>query len=364
MSPFSSTPRSWIEVDHTALRQNLAAIRKAIGPSPGILAVVKANAYGHGDVEVARTLAHDVEVFGVANLAEARALRSAATDREIMLMSACLPEERREAVEEGFIVTVSSAAEAMEFAACGRAKVNFKVDTGMGRLGVAAESAAGDLAVCARHVCVHSISTHLPSADEDQEFTQRQLEDFQRLLPALRSLAPAAKVHVLNSAGALGFPDHAGDLVRAGLALYGWSPVPELQDQFTQALTWKTRITHLKTLPAGSSVSYGRTFTTSEPTRVAALAVGYADGYPRQVSGRGAIVLIRGTPCAVLGRVTMDQILVAAPPEAAVGDEAILTGRQGDHTIPAGQLADLAGTIVWDIFTGISHRVQRVHLHA
>ena len=355
--------RSWVEVDPGALRLNLAFVRRAIGPKPEILAVIKANAYGHGIVEAARALAHDVAVFGVANLSEAQAILGAETGRQVMLLSPCLPSEREAAVAAGLIVTVSSADEAESFAACGRATVNFKVDTGMGRVGFVGGSAAREIARIAGRVNIHSISTHLPCSDEDEPFTRAQLENFSRMAGAFRALAPGVKIHSLNSAGLLRFPEHAEDIVRAGLVLYGISPLAEFQNAVRPALAWKTRVTLVKDLPAGTGVCYGRTYITSRPTRSAVLALGYADGFPRQASGKGAGVLIRGTRCPLIGRVTMDQIVVdvGGAGDVEAGDEAVIIGTQGGESITAEELAAQADTIAWDILTGIKGRVARVY---
>jgi len=359
----SPTMRSWAEVDPDALRHNLAVVRNAVGPKPQILAVVKANAYGHGTEPVVRALAHDVTIFGVANLSEALAVQAAGSGRDIMLLSPCLPAEREAAVARGFIVTVSSLEEAHGFAACGDVRINFKVDTGMGRVGIWWERAGDELEKIARIAHIHSISTHLPSSDEDVRFTLSQLKDFEALAESLLQIAPGAKVHSLNSAGILRFPEHARDIVRAGLVLYGSSPLPEIARLCRPALTWKTRVTLVRDLPVGAGVCYGRTFVTPRPMRTAVLAAGYADGFPRQVSGRGASVLVGGHRCPVLGRVTMDQIVVDISSLASVapGDEAVLIGCQGGESITAEELASQAGTISWHILTGIKSRVARVY---
>jgi alanine racemase len=365
MPSFSVSPalRSWVEVDPGALGHNLAFVRRTIGPKPEILAVIKANAYGHGAGQAARALAHDVAVFGVANLSEAQAVLAAETGRQIMLLSPCLPSERAEAVAAGFIVTVSSAEEAESFAAFGNAMVNFKLDTGMGRVGFGGESAAREIARIAGRVNIHSISTHLPCSDEDEPFTRTQLEHFSRMAGEVRRMAPGAKIHSLNSAGIMRFPEHAEDIVRAGLVLYGSSPLPEFHDSFRPALAWKTRVTLVKDLPAGAGVSYGQTFITSRPTRSAVLAVGYADGFPRQASGKGACVLIRGSRCPLMGRVTMDQIVVdvTGAGDIVPGEEAVIIGTQSRETITAEDLATQADTITWDILTGIKGRVARIY---
>jgi alanine racemase len=365
MPSFSVSPalRSWAEVDPFAHRHNLAFVRKSIGPGPEILAVIKANAYGHGTAQVARALAHDATVFGVANLSEAREVLAAGTGRQVMLLSPCLPSEREAAVAAGVIVTVSSADEAGSFAAYGRATVNFKVDTGMGRVGFVGESAAREISRIAGRVNIHSISTHLPCADKDEPFTRSQLEKFSVMAAEFRRLAPGAKIHALNSPGILRFPEYAEDMVRAGLMLYGCSPLPEFQDNLRPALAWKTRVTLVNDLPTGAGVSYCRTFITPRPTRTAVLAVGYADGFPRQASGKGACVLIREKRCPVLGRVTMDQIVVdiTGAGDITPGEEAVILGSQGRESIAAADLAAQTDTIPWDILTGIGSRVARVY---
>jgi len=364
--PFDIPPalRSWAEINLSALRHNLAAVRSSIGPSPAILAVVKANAYGHGTAEVARALAPNIEIFGVANLPEAREVIAAGTGRDVMLLSPCLPAERP--LTAGLIVTVSSAAEAAAFAACGPVRLNFKIDTGMGRVGAWHDSALDEVGaiVGLPGVTLHSISTHLPSSDEDAGFTLGQLEAFAALAARIRAIVPGVRVHSLNSAGILAFPAHAADIVRAGLVLYGISPLPAIQDRFLPALSWKARVTLVRNLPAGTGISYGRTFLTSRPTRTAVLAAGYADGFPRQLAGRGTCILIGGRRHPVVGRVTMDQVVVDITDggeSIAAGDEAVLIGRQGDEEITAAELAARADTIPWEILTGIQDRVARIY---
>jgi alanine racemase len=352
--------RTWAEIDLSAIRHNLSVVREKIGVRPGIVAVVKANAYGHGLAKVAEAIAGLVELFGVANVEEAHELTG--LNRDILLLSPSAPGERREVVARRCIATVSSAAEAADFAG---GRVNFKVDTGMGRIGCWEENALEELGAMLqmRNVEVHSISTHLPVPDEDASYTLAQLNRFAELARKFRALAPAAKIHALNSAGILGFPSHAQDLVRPGLMLYGSAYPAKFQHLLRPALTWKARVLLVRDVGPNRGVSYGRTFVTAHPMRIASLAVGYADGFPRQVSGRDAHVLIGGIRCPVLGRVTMDQILadVTRVPEVAAGDEAVLIGQQGGEEILARELAEKAGTISWDVFTGIGSRVRKFH---
>ena len=361
--------RCWAEIDTNALRHNADVARAHIGPGVALLAVVKANAYGHGLPEVAKALATKADLFGVANLHEAIEAREV-VPHPIILLGPALPEERAAIVQRQFVPSVSGYDEALAFSQLARGTsvaINCKIDTGMGRMGMDAGEALGELKAIADlpNVQIHSISTHLPSADEDSEYTRAQLSRFTELVGAIRNALPGAhKIHVLPSAGVMAFDSSAFDMVRAGLMLYGVSPQPALQDQLRPALALKTRIVLLRKLPTGSSISYGRTFTTQRPTRVATLAIGYADGLPRSISNRDAAVLIGGRRCPILGRITMDLTMadVTDLPAAAVGDEAVLIGRQGDEEITAREMADRAATIAWEILTGIGSRVARVYV--
>ena len=360
--------RSWVEVDLAAIRRNVATLARIAGPAVKIMAVVKANAYGHGAAAVAGALAGKVAMFGVANLAEAEEIFPHAKGTPICLLSGTMRAEHAAIVRRGFIPIVSSAEEAAQYAAHShgtRVKVHLAVDTGMGRLGVWEDGAveAAKRIMALPGIAITGIGSHLPVADEDAAFTRGQLARFHALVARLHDIGLRdAVVHVENSAALLAFPDLAGALARPGLALYGESPLPEFQPQLERALTWKTRVVLVRDFGKGRSVSYGRDFITPAPMRIATLATGYADGYPRQLSGKNAAVLIGGKRCAILGRVTMDQFMVdVTGMNAACGDEAVLIGTQGSEAIHAGELARLAGTIVWDIFTGIGPRVARLH---
>ena len=358
--------RSWVEIDRAALRHNLKAVEKIAG-NAGIMAVVKANGYGHGLTEVAAVMRHRVEIFAVASLGEALLLRKTEKKTPILLLSAALPAEYGEIARHGFIPTISSLREARLFAkkAPRRAPIHFKVDTGMGRLGALIGEAEETLQAISRlSLTIHSISTHLASADSDRAATLKQLKEFERLLPLLLAHAPKAKVHVLNSAATMLYPERSGDLVRAGLALYGISPIPRFQKLLRPVLAWKASVTFIHDLPKGHRISYGGTYTAPRNLTVAVLPAGYADGYPRQLSGKGASVLIRGKRCPVLGRVTMDQIMVdvSAVKGIKVGDEAVLVGKQGQKgkgkaEITATEVAQKADTIPWHLFCGITARV-------
>ena len=359
--------RTWAEVDAAALRHNVAVVRALVGERVRIMAVVKANAYGHGVGMVVPALAECVEMFGVANGTEAREVRALAADHPVFILGPALPEERAEIAERRFVPLVSDLDEARAYAALADGEpldIHLKLDTGMGRIGIWQEDALETVrAIRALDgVRIAGLASHLPVADEDEAFTREQLERFGDIVAQLRADGLASPVvHVANSAGIIGFPAHAGDMVRPGLMLYGSAPMPAFQPELRAAMTWKTRVVLVRKIGEGRGVNYGRTFIADRPMRTATLAVGYADGYPRHLSNQGAEVLIGGKRCAVLGRVTMDQIVVDVSALDAVepGDEAVLLGAQGDEEILASELAEKAGTIAWEIFTGIGPRVVR-----
>jgi alanine racemase len=359
--------RCWLEIDRNALRQNAALIREKLGAPMEIIVVVKANAYGHGLIGCVEALADRVDLFGVANLEEAIALR-AAVAHPILILGPALPEERAPIAEHRFIPSISSWEEAQHFARVAKSEpvsVNFKIDTGMGRMGVLARDAL-DLfkkVNALRGITVHSVSTHLPVSNEDATFTREQLSAFGELIRQLRRLVPGNyKVHALQTAGLLAFAEEPFDIVRPGILLYGISPLPDFQKELRPVMTWKTRICLIRDMPAGHGISYGRTFFTPRPMRVATLAAGYADGYPRHLSNKGASVLVRGQRCPLLGRVTMDLMMIDVSDvrDAEVDDEVVLMGRQGAEEISCAELAQRAGTITWEITTRVGVRVRRV----
>ena len=355
--------RCWAEINRDALRHNARVVRERIGKAE-MLAVVKANAYGHGLMGVAETLAEQAQLFGVANLEEAIELRER-FHLPVIILGPPLPEEMPIIVERGFIPTISTFDEAQAFDRVGKTAINFKVDTGMGRMGAVETGAVEIFRRVAQllKIDIHSVSTHMPVSDVDEAYTRDQLVRFRKIMEQLRAAFPGAyKAHVLQSAGTLGFNETVDEIVRAGIILYGISPLPEFQKLLRPAMTWKTRIGLVRDVPKGASISYGRTFITPKPMRVATLSAGYADGYPRHLSNVGADVLVRGKRCPLLGRVTMDLMVidVSHVPDVDVGDEVVLMGRQGDAEIPCAELAEKAGTITWEITTRVGQRVKRV----
>lgn len=361
--------RCWAEIDREALRHNAGVAREKAGPSVDLLAVVKANAYGHGLEPVAEALAEEVDLFGVANLEEAARIRSAIA-QPVMIMGPALPSEVAPIASAGFIPSISTAEEAEAFAKYGTPRrpveVNFKIDTGMGRMGAPEKNAVELFRKVSAFsgLKVHSVSTHLPVSDEDESFTRTQLRTFGDLLKQLRTEVPGDyKAHALQTLGTLAFSEEPFEIVRPGILFYGISPRAEFQSLLRPAMTWKTRIALIRQMPEGHGISYGRTFITPKPMRVATLSAGYADGYPRHLSNRGASVLVRGKRCPLLGRVTMDLMVVNVTdlPEASVGDEVVLMGRQGEAEIACAELAERAGTITWEITTRVGSRVKLVY---
>lgn len=363
--------RCWAEIDIAALLHNADALR-ALGKME-LLAVVKANAYGHGMGAVVRALDGRAALFGVANLHEAEEVASTGTVTPVVLLGSCLPDEREAALRDGLHVSISSVKDAAAWNALAArlertVRAHIVIDTGMGRMGIPEdawnETTARDLLKFPR-IQWEGLASHLPSADEDSGFTLEQITRFRKAVAQAHAAGLRPRwIHLDNSAGLLGFPQTAEfcNLARPGLALYGVSPLPAQQSLLKPVLTWKTRVILVRELPAGHGISYGRADILQRKSRIATLACGYADGYPRQVSGKGASVLINGHLCPLLGRVTMDQIMVDVTDlksQTEVGDEAVLLGPQGDAMIPVEELAAQAGTIPWHIFTGITARVER-----
>jgi alanine racemase len=369
--------RCWAEVDLEALRENLAQVRLLAGGGQRILTVVKADAYGHGLREIAAVLMQNgTDIFGVANLAEARAIRSVGRGWPILMLSACLPSEVEAAVRDGVTATVSTLEEARQFSTGATrlrtlASVHLKVDTGMGRLGAALEQADGLLKDITKlpAISVKGLYTHYAAAEDDSEFTAAQRRKFAEFVT--RATAKGRRfewLHASNSGGLLLEPHEPCNLVRAGLLVFGVVPpghrlahAPACHS-FRPALSWRCRVSLVKELPAGTPISYGHTFVTSVNSRVAILTAGYGDGYLRSASNR-ARVLIGGQRCPVLGRVTMDQTIVdvSAVPRVQPGDEAVLIGQQGDGQITANDLAAWCDSIPWEVLTNITYRVPRLY---
>ncbi len=369
--------RCWAEVDLDALRGNLAWIRHRVGPQVKIMTVVKADAYGHGLKQTAALLMQSgTDIFGVANLAEARAIHSVGQGWPVLMLGACLPGEVGSAVLDGVRPTISTPDEAKWFSRAA-VKLNklvhahIKVDTGMGRLGVS-PGQTRELLVGMRQlpgIEVEGLYTHYSSVEDDARFSRSQRKQFEKLLGELaREGIRVPLIHANNSGALLHEPDTLFNLVRPGLLVYGIVPPGRrrvgsiLRNHLRPALSLKSRVSLVKEISRGTSLSYGRTFVAPRAMRVATLTAGYGDGYLRAASNR-ARVLVGGRRCAVLGRVTMDQMMVDVSRVTNVrpGDEAVLIGDQGREAISAGDLAAWCGTVAWEVLTSISYRVPRIY---
>ena len=327
------------------------------------MAVVKADAYGHGLIPVARCLDEEkLRFFGVANVFEARRLFEAGVRTPVYILGATMPAERAEIAARGWTPCLCSFEELEGFASLGRKSrpvpVHLALDTGMGRGGFLPEQ-LGSLRDRLRGetgLRVTGLGSHMPVADEDDVFSQHQIRQFDDCVAALREISPNLVVHLPNSAGLLRYQSPASTLVRPGLMLYGISPLPEFQADLQPVMTLKSRVSLVHELPAGHGVSYGRTLLKKD-TRAAVLGIGYGDGYPRHLSGTNVTVQIRGVSCPLLGRVTMDQIIVdgTAVPGLSPGDEATIFGKAP----LVSEIARLAGTIPWEVLTQITPRVAR-----
>ena len=366
----------WSEVDLDAIRANVAALRALAAPAQ-LLAVVKANGYGHGAVPTARAaLDAGAHWLGVARVDEAVQLRTDGIEAPIMLLSEPLPRDSARVVAHAItpVVYTEVGVEALAKAVvdAGGASplpVHLKIDTGMHRVGCAPGAAlALARAIDGRdELELAGVCTHLAVADEpDNSFTREQLASFDVVLAQLDAvgLRPAL-AHAANSAGLLGSGARY-DLVRVGIACYGLPPSPALASSppaLRPALSLKARLTMVKELPTGAGVSYGLRGVVGPSGRVATVAAGYADGVPRNLGLAGGEVLVAGQRRPILGVVTMDQLLVdLGDTDAAVDDEVVLLGRQGDDEITATEWGELLGTISYEIVTGIGARVPRTYL--
>ena len=363
--------RTWAEIDLPALSRNLKLL-SAARPQTAVMAVVKANAYGHGAHAVATALsAAGVRHFAVATLDEAIALREAGIGGEILILGYTPPEAGEKLLSYGITQALLSADYAAAlWAACpAPIKCHFAIDTGMHRIGLDAAAPATAEAVIrlwAGRFALTGIFTHLCAADSADEasaaFTNAQLSRFRAVADRVRDLGLAA--HCLNSAGGIAYSEAESDFWRLGILLYGLSPNPAtpLPAGIRPVLAWRTVVATFKTVPAGETVGYGRTWQAARDSVIATLPVGYADGYDRRLSNRGC-VLLHGKRAPGVGRVCMDQTMVDVTdiPAARVGDTVTLLGEDGGATLTADEMASLIGTIGYEIVTGISPRVPRIY---
>jgi len=368
-----NAPTNFAIIDLTAIAHNVAALKARLGPGTELWAVVKANAYGHGAIPVARAaLEAGASRLAVARIREGVELRRAGIDAPILVMGYHLPSEAEAAVAHDLIMTVNDEvfARALDLQARDagkRAVVHVKVDTGMGRFGRLPDDLMPFLESLAsfRHLRVEGLWTHFATADEaDKTFTRQQFVLFRNAAFLARNRFDIPILHAANSAAILDLPETYLDAARPGIAIYGLYPSDEVSADagLRPALTLVSHVGRVRTLPPGASVSYGRTFIAQAHTRVALLPIGYGDGIHRLLSNRGQ-ALIRGRRAPIIGRVCMDNMMVDVTHIEGVqeGDEAVLIGRQGDEAISAEEVAAWAETINYEVTTSLLPRVVRMH---
>ena len=361
-----------VKIDLDAISDNFTAIRKKTGVP--VMAVVKADAYGHGAIQVARLLQDRCAFFGVSSMLEAMELRKAGLETPILVLGNMPVSAFETAVRESLRPTIyrweDAAVLSQTAVRLGKeARFHFAVDTGMNRIGFQATAEDADL--CARIAALpglkaEGIFSHFATADSaDLTRSERQRKLFDEFCAMLRDRGLEIPIrHMNNSAGLMNFDRHY-DMVRSGIVTYGMYPSSEVDPALLQlrpALQWLSRVTHVKTLPPGREISYGGTYTTTKETVVATIPVGYADGYRRSLSGKFH-VLIRGRRAPILGRICMDQMMVDVTdiPGVSTGDRVTLVGTDGDETITMEEISAVADSFNYEFVCGISRRVPRVY---
>ncbi len=361
----------WAEIDLDAILFNLQQIKKIVGKKIKIMAVVKADAYGHGLEEVARALSFYNDIyFGVSSLEEGVKLRNTGIKAPIINLLPPLPEDIREMVHQDItpILVDGELVEVLDKEGKRQGKilrVHIKVDTGMGRLGIKPHSAVDFLQRLSKYknIFVEGIYTHFASSDNDVEFTKYQLGIFLRVLEELKEKGIHIPLrHSANSSAILSLPQSHLDMVRPGLVLYGINPLQNNSVGLRPAMSVKAKVIQAKELPKGHSISYGRTYILSRDSRLAVVGIGYAQGFFRALSNKGS-VLINGKRAPILGVICMDQCVVDVTDceDVKLGDEVVIMGKQGEEEITAWDLANLSGTIPYEILTSLGHQIPKVY---
>jgi alanine racemase len=362
------------EVDLGALAYNYHQLRQLSPPSVKFLAVVKADAYGHGAIPVSQKLEElGTDFLGVATVQEGVELRQGGMKKPILILSGIYPEEVEEVITQHLTSMVYrlDVAEALAAAAKKRRTkipVHIKVDTGMGRIGLLPEDTPAFVNRLRKleNITIEGIASHFSTAEEeDPSFAAEQLQRFSGTIAEIKKMGiDPPFYHVANSAALVNLSAAHCTLVRPGIMLYGAYPASSLKPKISlhRVMSWKSRIADIKAVPAGYPISYGRTFVTQHTSRIAAIPVGYADGYHRLLSNRGA-VLVKGRRMPVVGRVCMDWTMVdvTAIPDVGVGDEVVLMGSQAGQEITPEEIGGWIGTISYEILCSVGRRVQRVY---
>lgn len=376
MTDLLKSLRTWVEIDLDALDYNFNCVRKSLPGNVKVLAVVKANAYGHGAVKVAKFFENKADYLAVAATDEALEIRKSGVDSPILILGHIPYGDYDNVVKYGFTPTVSDLNEATLLSQSAvkfnkAAKLHIAVDTGMSRIGFADcdESVEEIKKICELpNVTIEGVFSHFAAADvTDKTYTNLQISRFEEFVAKLENTGVNIPIkHFYNSAGIADLP-RKYNMVRQGIILYGLNPSDEVEynniEKPHPVMSMKTRVVQVKTVPENTFISYGCTFKTEAPTRVATLCAGYADGVPRLLSNNGE-VLIRGKRARILGRVCMDQFMVDVThiPEVEAGDTATIFGKDGDDFISVDTIAEKSGTINYEIVCDINSRVSRVYM--
>ncbi len=365
---------TWVEIDLDAFKWNLDSVRAKLTSGVKILLVVKADAYGHGAVQISRYAAEcGVDMLGVATLDEGVQLRKAGVELPVLITSPILEEEVWKLIENGLSASVSSYEFAEAASRMARVKgkpcrIHFEIDTGMGRAGLPCHKAVDTVSRVAELKGLHleGIFTHFPAADSDPDYTADQISAFSKIVDQLRGRGVVFEyVHTANSAAIINFPSSHFNMVRPGLAVYGHTPSVGLKDRIDliPVMSFKSRILLVRHVPAGSSISYGRTYITGKPMVIGTIAAGYGHGISHRLSNTGEI-LVRGRRAPILGRVTMDMTMIdlSGFKDPKVGEEVVIFGRQQDEKIGVDETAQWDGTLNYEVLCRISKRVVRVYL--
>lgn len=365
--------RSWAEINLEKLRTNYNKCCKTIGESTNFIAVVKANAYGHGDIQVAKQLSScGIKGFAVSNIDEAKRLRCGGIKEEILILGYTPIERADELIEYGITQTLLSWDYAVLIANTGkRIKCQFAIDTGMSRIGLNANNpieCERTIRLFANTLEINGLFTHLCVADcdddESKKFTYNQIELFEKVVSRVKDLN-LKFCHCLNSAGGLWHKTSSETIVRLGIILYGLKPDYSniLPDEITPILSWKSVVSMVKEVYPGDTVGYGRTYLVDHQMKIATVPTGYADGYSRSLSNKG-YVLINGNRAEIIGRICMDQMMVdiSGIENVEIGTEVVLIGKSGNQCITADDLANVIGTIGYEIVCNISERVDRIYI--
>lgn len=364
---------TWAEINLKNLAYNFRLVKKLVGPEVKILVPVKADGYGHGLVEISRRLkVLGVDYLGVASLDEGILLRRSGLTVPILVLSTVLADNIKPILDYNLTQTVCTKELACKLNQEAKkrnvlARVHIKVDTGMHRIGLAHKRAYRFIKEVARlsNIKIEGIFTHFPCAGNKPYFTKNQIKMFNELIRQLEKAGIHIPLkHASNSLGVINYPQGYFNLVRPGLMIYGLHPEGGLRPKLKPLLSLRTKIAYLKTVPKGSGISYGHTYVTPQAMRIATLPIGYGDGYPRSLSNK-ARCLISGQEAKIVGKVCMDQLMVDVTKikKVKIGQEAVLIGRQKNKSIKVEELAELAGTIPYEIVCNLGDRIRRIYIN-